>query len=130
MNIQDQVDSAVRTSLMTTGAIIVVSLVFAVVVIIFVRRYVGRMTGADLRSSGIVAQATILRFWDTGTTVNDNPVAGLLLEVQAPGQAPYQVETKSLIPRLSIGQLQPGAVVQVKIDPTNNQRVALDLFAA
>ena len=102
--------------------------IFSLMIIFIVRRYMKNITGGDLKASGETAQATILRMWDTGTTVNQNPVAGFLLEVRRAAYPPYQVETKSLVPRLMTGQLQPGAVVPVKVDPRNQQRVVLDIF--
>jgi hypothetical protein len=111
---------------MMTGAIVLGSLVMTFVIIALVLRYVRRISGRDL-SSGVAAQATIVRMWDTGTTVHAHPVAGLELDVQPAAGAAYRVTTTSLIPRLAIGQLQPGATVPVRIDPQNQQRVALDL---
>ena len=73
---------------------------------------------------GVPAEAVILKISDTGTTINNNPVVRLLLEVHPPGQPPFQAETEKLLSRLQIPQVQPGATVQVKYDPTN-QAVAL-----
>jgi hypothetical protein len=108
---------------------IVLSIVITVIVLVWVRRFMGKVTGADLKATGMPAQATVLRIWDTGTTVNDNPVVGFLLEVRLQNQAAYQAEAKSMIPRLAVPQFQPGAIVPVKIDPQNSARVALDIFA-
>jgi hypothetical protein len=108
---------------------IVLGVVITVVVLLWVRRFMGKMTGADLKGIGVPAQATVLRIWDTGTTINDNPVVGFLLEVQPQNQAAYQAETRSMIPRISVSQFQPGAVVPVKIDPQNTTRIVLDIFA-
>lgn len=73
---------------------------------------------------GVPAEAVILKISDTGTTINDDPVVRLLLQVHPPGQSPFQAETEQLVSRLQILQVQPGATVQVKYDPTN-QAVAL-----
>ena len=99
-----------------------------VIVLVWVRKFMRNMTGANLKN-GVPAQATILRIWDTGTTLNDNPVVGFLLEVRPQNLPAYQAESKSMIPRLSISQFQPGAIIPVKIDPQNQARVALDIFA-
>ncbi|HEU5100739.1 MAG TPA: hypothetical protein VFU22_17040 [Roseiflexaceae bacterium] len=107
---------------------IVLSVVVTVIVLVWVRKFMRNMTGANLKN-GTPAQATILRIWDTGTTINDNPVVGFLLEVRPQNLPAYQAESKSMIPRLSIPQFQPGATVPVKIDPLNQSRVALDIFA-
>lgn len=112
----------------TSGWITIGSFVFTAVMIVWATRYVRRVSGSDLRAKGIPAEATILQVSDTGSSVNDNPVARLLLQVEAPGLTPYKVTTTSLIPRLQVGILQPGQRVRVKIDPANQQRVALDLY--
>jgi hypothetical protein len=119
-------DSAKMSMFISIGVtVVVITLVF-----FFVRRYMKRITGADLKATGEPAVATVVQMWDTGTTVNQHPVVGFLLNVQPSTSAPYQVQTQSMIPRLSIGQVQPGAQVRVKIDPANRQRVVIDLFGA
>src|SRR3978361_196303 len=85
---------------------IVFGIVITVVVLLWVRRFMGKMTGADLKGTGVAAQATILRIWDTGTTINDNPVVGFLLEVRPQNQQAYQAETKSIIPPRAVSQFQ------------------------
>jgi hypothetical protein len=107
---------------------IVLSIVITLIVLVTVRKFMRNMTGANLKG-GLPAQATILRIWDTGTTINDNPVVGFLLEVHPQNLPTYQAESKSMIPRLSVPQFQPGATVPVKIGPQNQARVALDIFA-
>jgi hypothetical protein len=81
----------------------------------------------QLRGSGVPAEATVLQIWDTGMTVNNDPVVGFLLEVRPKDGNAYQAKTKLLVSRLSILQIQPGAVVPVRIDPANLARVSLDL---
>lgn len=90
----------------------------------------GMSQAADLQASGVLAEATVLKIWDTGMTVNHDPVVGFLLEVRPREGAAYQAETKLLVSRLSIPQIQPGAVVPVRYDPTRPGRVSLDLSAA
>ena len=118
------------TNMITLSVVapIVLSIVITLIVLVWVRKFMRNMTGANLKN-GLPAQATILRIWDTGTTINDNPVVGFLLEVRPQNLPTYQAEAKSMIPRLSIPQFQPGAIVPVKIDPQNQARVALDIFA-
>lgn len=92
----------------------------------------GRLTGEtearEIRRLGVSAKATVLKIWDTGITVNNNPVVGFLLEVVPEEGPPYQAETKAIISRLDIPQIQPGAVLPVKYDPENPKRVALDIY--
>ena len=89
--------------------------------------FTGENVARDVRANGLPATATVLQIWETGVRVNHNPVVGFLLEVHAEGLEPYRAETKALISVLSIPQIQPGAVLDVKYDPRNPQRVALDL---
>lgn len=101
------------------------SFLLAIIIIVMVRRNV--MPNRQLLTTGEPAQAKILQYWDTGTTVNDNPLVGFLLEVYPTNRQPYQVQTQSLISRLSIGQLQPGAMVAVKIDPADQKKVVFSM---
>ena len=82
------------------------------------------LTNQSIATKGIPAEGKILKISDTGTTINNNPVVRLLLEVYPSGQPPFQAETERLIPRLQIPQIQPGAVVKLKYDP-NTKGVAL-----
>jgi hypothetical protein len=75
--------------------------------------------------NGILGQATILRIWETGITVNDRPQVGFSLNVQHPDGSSYEAETKAVVSLINLPQVQPGATVAVKIDPNNRSRVAL-----
>lgn len=85
-------------------------------------------TGREIRGHGLPATAKVLKIWDTGVKVNDDPVVGFLLLVHTEDKAPYEVETKALISLLAIPQIQPGAVLPVKYDPENPEKVALDIY--
>jgi hypothetical protein len=93
---------------------------------------IGRMSGdsqaRELQATGERATATILQIWDTGITVNNDPVVGFVLEVRRSDQPAYQAKTKLLISRLDIPRVQPGAVVPVRVDPRDPSRVALDIY--
>lgn len=92
---------------------------------------VDEFTGADearrLREVGIPARAEILRIWDTGTTVNEDPVVGLEVEVQPVAGEPFRaVIEKTWISRLAIPRYQPGAVIAIRYDPNDRTRAAID----
>jgi len=91
-----------------------------------------RMSGVSdakaLQEIGEPAEATIIRIWDTGVTVNDDPVVGFLLEVRPSGKPGYQAETKLRISRVDVPRVQPGMVVMVRIDPKDPKHVALDIY--
>ena len=94
---------------------------------------IDRMSGvADtkaLQETGVAAEATIVRIWDTGMTVNDDPVIGMEVEVYpAEGEHWRATIPKSLISRLDIPRFQPGQIVHVRFDPQDRSRVGLDEY--
>ena len=90
--------------------------------------FTGEEVAKEIREKGLPAKARVLKIWETGVRVNDDPVVGFLLEIDAEGMEPYEAETKALISILWIPQLQPGAVLPVKYDPEDPSRIALDIF--
>jgi len=94
---------------------------------------IDRMSGVaeakSLRQTGLQASARILQIWDTGITVNNDPVIGMRVEVdRTDGTHYFATIPKSLISRLDIPRFQPGATVPVRFDPRNPARVALDAY--
>ena len=91
---------------------------------------IDRMTGMDqakdLSRNGEPARARVLEIWDTNMTLNDDPVVGMRLEVRPATGEPYVAETRSVVPRLQVCQVQPGADVAVRVDPANPARVSLE----
>jgi hypothetical protein len=129
-------ETAVNSILNMSALITIVSvgagLALTGLVLFYVFRVLGglRQQSATSRAillNGIPATARVLQLMDTGTTVNDNPMARLLLEVQMQNQAPYQAQVQMLVPRLKLAQIQPGMSVMVKVDPTDPSKVAVAL---
>jgi hypothetical protein len=94
---------------------------------------IDRLTGVaaarELQASGIAAQAEVLSLWDTGITVNQDPVIGLKVEVRPADRPPYQATiAKSLVSRLDVPRFQPGQVIAVRFDPRDPSRVAIDVY--
>jgi hypothetical protein len=93
-----------------------------------------KLTGATGPiKGGLPGDAIIESIADTGVTVSmpgvgpDAPEYKFGLQVTpAGGGAPYQVETKALVPRIYIPMAVPGASVGVLIDPTDPQKVSID----
>lgn len=73
---------------------------------------------------GEPATAKIIQISDTGTTINDNPVVRLQLEVYPPNQPSFRAEAQQMISRIQIPMVQPGNMVYVRYDP-NSHVVAL-----
>lgn len=79
-----------------------------------------------LLATGEPAQAVIISAADTGVTVNDCPQARLTLEVRPAGRPPYVAETTFLVGRLQTGMIMPGMAAQVRFDPADPSRVAVE----
>ncbi len=77
----------------------------------------------DEVKDGVNAPAKILKVWDTGTTINDNPQIGLLLEVSPPAGISLQVEAKTLVSRLEAALVQPGLTAEIRYDPEKPKRL-------
>jgi hypothetical protein len=92
-----------------------------------------RMSGVSeakrLQEAGTPAAARILKIWDTGITVNEDPVIGLEVEIAREDGSVYTATIpKSLISRLDVPQFQPGLPVSVRIDPQDPAKVAIDMY--
>jgi len=108
----------------TTALFIIIPIVIAVVVIFFVMRMTRGLSGGSVKN-GVTAQGTILRTWDTGTTINDNPVVGFALNVTPSTEPAFQVEMKQIVSRIQIGAFLPGATVEVMYDPADHKKVKI-----
>jgi hypothetical protein len=73
--------------------------------------------------NGEKAKATIIKVWDTGTTINDDPQIGLLLEAITKEGQKFHAETKTIVSRLNVAMVQPGVTAEVIYDPANTKRV-------
>lgn len=101
---------------------VVAAIIVSSIVLLYV---VSRAARNPKIENAILGQATILKIWETGLTVNDRPQIGFLLNVQHPDGSSYEAETKAVISIIHLPQIQPGATLAVKIDPQKPNRVAL-----
>jgi hypothetical protein len=74
-------------------------------------------TNRRVREEGQCATAKVLHVWDTGTTINENPVVGLRLEVHPIAGAPFIAETQQLISRLRVQDYKTDTTIDVRYDP-------------
>jgi hypothetical protein len=80
--------------------------------------------------TGESGTARVLRMFETGVTVNDNPMVKLELEVTPPRGSTYITMTKVIVSRLNPMVYRPGTVVPVKIDVKDPMQVVIDKNAA
>jgi len=78
---------------------------------------------------GHPGKAKILQLQDTGTRINDNPLVLLTVEVHPSIGSPYQAQIRQVVSIVHLAQFQPGAMLAVKIDPSNPQAIAVEGFA-
>jgi hypothetical protein len=78
----------------------------------------------QLAMTGIPMTARVLSVQQTGAMINMNPQVHAVLEVQGP-QGLFQAQTMAVVPQMSIPRFQPGAVIQVRVNPANPEDVAV-----
>jgi hypothetical protein len=83
-----------------------------------------------IRKSGRPARAIILAVGENSgggvVTINNQPYLNLVVRVEDGVSSPYEANFDAIIPRASLPQMQPGAVVKVKVDPQDPRKVVLD----
>jgi hypothetical protein len=108
---------------MTGGFMALVGIVLIVIGIIVGRR--AASTDA-LLTTGTPGTATITGLTQTGMYLNENPQIRMQLLVSLPGQTPYAAQHTEIVPLMLLGRLNSGAPLQVRVDPMNLNRIAVD----
>jgi hypothetical protein len=116
--------------MITLLVVLVVLVVVTAVSYRIVKRMIGRHLQTDaaqqqIIQNGIPAQATILDVWETGIVIRHKTQLSLRLNVMAPNQASYEVETQTIATPLEVVKLQPGHTISIHIDPTDLQNIVL-----
>ena len=94
------------------------------------RLFKGMSQNSALVKTGVSAPAVILDVQDTGVTMNNSMQARLTLQVTPTDRPPFQAVTTALVNRFQVGMLVPGATVQVKYDPNDITKVAIEALNA
>lgn len=91
-------------------------------------RLSGLTTSGSVGSDAVPGQAVILGLQETGVEFNSglSILIGFTLQVQRPGEAPYQVAVKQAVPRLALAQLVPGSLLPVRIALRDPMKVVID----
>ncbi len=110
----------VMLSLLVAAPVVIISGFF------LVRLFRNSARNRAILATGEPAQAVIVSVVDTGVTVNDCPQARLTLEVFPAGRPSYLAETTLLVGRFQMALVTPGATVQVRLDPADPGRVAVE----
>jgi hypothetical protein len=94
------------------------------------RLFKGMSQNSGLVKTGIPAPAVILDVQDTGVTMNNSMQARLTLQVTPAGRPPFQAVATTFVNRFQVGMLVPGASVNVKYDPNDITKVAIESLSA
>lgn len=94
------------------------------------RMFKGLSQNSGLVKTGIPAPAVILNVEDTGVTMNNSMQARLTLQVTPADRPPFQAVATTFVNRFQVGMLVPGASVQVKYDPSDITKVAVESLNA
>jgi hypothetical protein len=106
--------------------IIIIGFTVLILAVVFLPMLRGSLRSSQLMKTGVSAQAQILKVWQTGMYVNEQPQLGMVLQVQpTDGTAPFQAEAKKVVSFVQIPQFQPGGMLEVKYDPANPKDVAI-----
>ncbi len=84
------------------------------------------MSGRDVLTTGRPGRGTITRMWETGMTINDQPVLGFDLDLEVEGVAAGPVSVQQVVPRMLVGAVLPGHSVAVKVDQEDASEVVID----
>jgi hypothetical protein len=79
-----------------------------------------------LANEGIDGTATIIQMVATGQTINMQPQLQFQMSVDVNGSVSTVTHTQVVSPAI-IGQLQPGAQVPVKVDPSDHSQLMIGL---
>lgn len=110
------------------GGAVVLFLVTAIGAITMKARASSSEKGELLRvyTRGTPARARIVNIGSKGGAVNGHPNIDFELEVTVPGQDPYRVSLTARVSKLAIPRVQPDALIDVRVDPDDRQRILLD----
>lgn len=103
----------------------VFGIMFVVFALVFGGMFLRWRIKQRVLQTGVSATATIMRVWDTGTRINDNPRVGMLLQVQPATGPSFQAEIKETVSIVQMAMFQPGAQLDVKYDPAQPTSVAI-----
>ena len=79
-----------------------------------------------LANDGVDGTATIIQMVATGQTINMQPQLQFQMSVDVNGSVTTVTHTQVVSPAI-IGQLQPGAQVPVKVDPSDHSKLMIGL---
>lgn len=91
----------------------------------------GETTAADVLARGNTVRAVVVQFQPLGMQNAEGvDLYAFVLNIQAPGQAPYQVKVGNPVPTEAVAFIAPGSNLPAKVLPEESQSVVIDWGAA
>ncbi|MFI6317738.1 hypothetical protein ACIBG8_09490 [Nonomuraea sp. NPDC050556] len=110
-------------------SVTVTAVVLGVMAVVFLPVLKNMQAGKRILQTGVPAQAMIEHLGETGITVNGQPMVEFGLRVRHADGREYRVTHRQILPRLMMGMVALGAVVPVKVDATEPEKVVIDWSA-
>ena len=85
----------------------------------------GLAAKAELAQTGIPVRGRLISVQQTGRLVNYNPEIHAVVDVYHPHFGAYRAETTSVVTQIAIPRAQPGAELEVRVNPHDPRDVAL-----
>ena len=85
---------------------------------------------SGLIKTGLSAPAVIIGLEDIGVTMNESPQVRLTLQITPADRPPFQATATTFVGRLQVGMITPGASVNVRYDPNDLSKVAVESLGA
>ena len=79
-----------------------------------------------IEQTGSPGHATVVALTQTGTYINQNPQFMFELDVNVPGMAQFRTTQRATVPMYLVQAVGPGAVLPVKVDPSDPSEVVID----
>ena len=109
---------------------------FAVMVVVFFIWALAKALGGSqnqykrLFSSGLSARGILLSvsnrsFGSVGTGLNKFQQRQVQIDIELPGEAPYEINVVALVPLNLVADVLPGATVEIRVDPRNRNNIAI-----
>lgn len=106
-----------------------VLLVFGPMILSVIKDFAGMGESARILKTGREASAVIQGVGESSkgnVTINSQPVLRFELEVHDGNKPPYNVVMETLVPRVALGMIKPGANIAIKIDQADTKKVAIN----
>lgn len=88
----------------------------------------GQAQTRTLLQTGVPAQAVIVSVQDTGVYINEQPQGRVTLQVTPTDRPPFQAVITRVFSPFELSSVGPGATVQVRFDPNDTSKVAIESF--